>query len=308
MSPLFLKVPASTSNLGPGFDCLGLALSAFLEVALSGPTAGDRHVVRREGPFARELPGGRDLLVEAFELAAGRLGVGGRFHFTARCGIPMGRGFGSSGAAAAAGLLLAAELAEGAPDLEELLAWGISLEGHPDNVTAALLGGATLCHPNADGRPAWIRVELHPELGFALAWPPEPLPTAEARAALPADVPHGAATENPRRLALLLHGLRTADARLIRLGGEDRLHVPYRLPLIPGAARAIAAARDAGAHLATISGAGSGLVAIGPRGEMEPIARALEEGLRSEAGGAEARVVEPVHGTPVVEHRDQPGA
>src|SRR5205085_286756 len=121
-----------------------------------------------------------------------------------------------------------------------------------------------------------------------------------ARGVLPRTVPFADAVENPRRLALLLEGLRRADPELLALGGEDRLHVRHRLPLIPGGAEALAAARESGAWLATISGSGSALVALGPRARREAIAEALRVELARADGEAHARVVEPVHGTPLV--------
>jgi len=128
--------------------------------------------------------------------------------------------------------------------------------------------------------------------------PSQGLPTPIARAALPAQVPFRDAVENPRRLALLLEGLRRADPELLALGGEDRLHVPYRLPLIPGAAKALVAAREAGAWLATISGSGSGLIAIGARGRVESISVAMVDALRAVDSRAEGRVAELVQPGP----------
>ena len=306
--PLFVRVPASTSNLGPGFDCLGLAAEMWLEVALRPTPASSEHTFERVGSHAMELLGAEtELVVEAFALAARSFGVRGSFRFRVRHEIPIARGFGSSGAAVAAGLLLAAALREDARsalDRSHLLRLGIALEGHPDNVTASLFGGATLCHPAPDGPgsdPVWVPVEVHSKLRLALAWPHEALSTARARAALPRHVPLEEATENPRRLALLLAGLRQADPNLLRVGGEDALHVRHRLPLIPGAAQALEAARAAGAWLATISGAGSGLVALGPRDRIEPVARAMEQALRRATGAGCGRVVPRALEPPVVE-------
>jgi len=167
-------------------------------------------------------------------------------------------------------------------------------------VTASLFGGCTLCHPAPDGRPARIANAIAPSIGFALAWPAEALSTARARAALPELVPFADAVENPRRLALLLEGLRTGDARLLAIGAEDRLHVKHRLPLIPGAEQTLAAARACGAWVATISGAGSGLVALGPHGRIAAIAEAMRAALIESTGTGEARVVEPVLEPPAV--------
>jgi homoserine kinase len=288
-----LRVPASTSNLGPGFDCLGLALGLYLEVE-HRPGAGALQLER--GPGCSEWPrGDENLLCIAFARgceAFGALERGGTLY--ARSEIPVGRGLGSSGAAVVAGLCLAAACAHRAVTDDELLALGLELEGHPDNVTAALLGGCTLGVPLADGAPVVVRAEVHPRLAFAVAWPDRPLATSAARRALPATVPFADAAENPRRLALLLAGLRTGDARLLRLGEEDRLHVAARLPLIPGAERALAAAHAAGAFLATLSGAGSGVVAIGDAASIAGIADAMAHELPGGTGRVTALVREPV--------------
>jgi homoserine kinase len=141
---------------------------------------------------------------------------------------------------------------------------------------------------------------LSPDIGFAVAWPRSPLATARARAALPASVTFADASENPRRLAFLLEGLRRGDPALLAFGGEERLHVRYRLPLLPGAERALAAGRAAGAWLTTLSGAGSGLVALGPRSGKEPIAQAMAAELETATGFGLGRVLRPVFGKPEV--------
>ncbi len=306
--PLAVRVPASTSNLGPGFDCLGLALSLRLELRLLAPIGGSQHSIARSGSLREELRGAaRDLSLAAFERAAARLGIPGAFAFEAASEIPVGRGFGSSGAAIAAGLLLADALAETPLAPRELLELGIELEGHPDNVTAALAGGCTLCHPSPRGTgPVFLAPPIHPSIGFALAWPGFPLPTERARGALPASYPRADALENARRLPFLLAGLAQGDPELLAIGGEDRLHVPHRLPLIRGARRALDAARGAGAWLATISGAGSGLVALGPHDRIALVATAMEQVFSEDLGQAESRVVRPVLGAPVVERPGGP--
>jgi homoserine kinase len=305
---LEVRVPASTSNLGPGFDCLGLALDLELHVRVErvadsgGPTFGALTGTAETWP--RDAT---NLVWRAFERAARELGSPARaWRIDAHSAIPVARGLGSSGAAVAAGLLLASALAPRRATDAELLRWGCALEGHPDNSSAALLGGCTLSvpiEPAAPGAHAELVVlqpALSTELGFALAWPRSALPTAVARRALPPSVPFADAVENPRRLALLLEGLRSADPRLLALGGEDRLHVRHRLPLIAGAEEALAAARDAGAWLATISGSGSALIALGPRGKRAEIAEALRAELERAEPGAEATVVEPALGRPAV--------
>jgi homoserine kinase len=296
-----VSVACSTSNLGPGFDLAGLALSLGLHARVELPP-GERGGVDElevEGEPAADWPRGPQNLfwqalrgaLRELEYACGAL----RAHVTTE--IPVARGLGSSGAAIAAGVLLAEALAGRALSLERRLALGIELEGHPDNVAAALCGGLTLCLPGAP--PLLVRHDVHPSLAFAVAWPDAKLATPVARAALPKTVAFGDAVENARRLPLLLEGLRTGRHELIRAGGVDRLHVPYRLPLIRGGADALAAAERHGAHLATISGAGSALLAISSHEQADGVAAAMRAEL-ARHGGAHARVLMPALGAPQV--------
>jgi len=273
-------------------------------VRIVGEGEGEAHLLARREGFATEWPKAEENLVfRAFDRARGGAESRAGFVFEAGSEVPLERGFGSSGAAVAAGLLLGAAMSREAPRLAELLRIGVSLEGHPDNVTASLYGGCTLCHPSAgrDGAPVLVRNEVHPSIGLAVAWPAAALSTHQARGVLPDAVPFADAIENPRRLALLLEGLRRGDPELIALGGEDRLHTRHRLPLISGGAEAIAEGKAAGAWLVAISGAGSGLVALGPRDRAGAFAGAMEDALRTGSGEGTARVVEPVLGTPRVE-------
>jgi homoserine kinase len=283
-----VRVPGSTSNLGPGFDMLGLALSLWLEV--EAEVIDGAHRVRELEGTARDWPREHNLVHRAFDAGLECLGAAPRgLEISARSEIPIGRGLGSSGAAVAAGLALAAHVAGAEPDAPELCVLGCEIEGHPDNSTASLLGGCTLALPHGGGLSV-VRQALHPSLGFALAWPRAALSTTAARQVLPERVPFAHAIENPRRLAMLLEGLRRGDPELVGLGLVDRLHVAHRLPLIPGGAQAIEAARAAGAWGATVSGSGSALVALGAAGSMSPIAEAMSSAL----DGAEGCVVEPV--------------
>ena len=282
--PLRVRVPASTSNLGPGFDCLGLALSLSLEVTLQGPADGPQHAVRRAGEGAdRPYAPGEDLVLVGFDRGCELLGSEGVYRFDVRSEIPLGRGLGSSAAALGAGLLLARAVAAPETPLERLVEEAARLEGHPDNAVPALTGGCTLSLALPDGSVRSVRPEVSPEVGFVSAWPASPFATHRARELLPAEVPFRDACENPVRLALLLEGLRSADPELLRLGIEDRLHVPYRLPAMPDTARAIAAAYAAGAWAATLSGAGSGVICLCPADEAEELAANLPDDLTSRA-------------------------
>jgi homoserine kinase len=296
---LRVRVPGSTSNLGPGFDCLGLALSIWLEVEVLGETHAPTRFETLEDE-AQEWPRGADnLVLRGFQRAWRELGGGERsFALRARSAIPVGRGIGSSGAAIAAGLLLGGALAPRTVGREQLLTWALDIEGHPDNVTVALVGGCSISVPRDGGPPIRVAITPHPSLGFALAWPRTRLETPVARGVLPAQVPFADAVENARRLALLRAGLERGDPELLALGGEDRLHVPYRLPLIAGAREALDSARECGAWLATISGAGSGLIALGERSRMRSIAEAMCRELTLKQREASAQLVEPVFEPP----------
>ena len=299
-SEYHLTVPCSTSNLGPGFDQLGLCLSLFLSVEAGPRPEGASPVQPSDG---LEWPDpDDDLLWRAFERAAGPAATG--VQLRVRSEIPIGRGLGSTGAAVAAGLLLGRAVAgDLEPDRRALLPMGIELEGHPDNVTASLFGGCTVCVPLPDGGAPMVQLQVHPELGFAAAWPREPLATERARAALPRQVPFADAVENARRVPLLIEGLRSGDAELLHHGTHDSLHERHRLPLLPGASQALDAARRAGAFAANVSGAGSALIAIGPRDARRTIADAMAHELRAATGWADGRSLELVRDAPVVESR-----
>lgn len=302
-APFTLLVPSSTSNLGPGFDCLGLALSLWLKVQVRGLAQGsESRLVECSGTASGWPLGPDNKLLIAYQRAHQALGrPAPALELAVHSEIPMARGLGSSGAAIAAGLCLAWKLAGRTFDDPLLLKLGLELEGHPDNSTAALLGGLTLAVPLADGELRVIQAPLHASLGFALAWSPMRLATQTARAVLPSSVPFAQACENPRRLALLLAGLASGNPDWIQHGILDQLHMAYRLPLIPGAAAALESARAEGAYAATISGSGSALVAIGAKGSMSQIAQALAHHLERAHGAATARVVDVVYGPPRVE-------
>lgn len=260
-----VRVPATSANLGPGFDCLGLALKLYDEVSVEVTAAGlDVDMV---GEGAAEVP--RDeshLVVRALRAGAERLGgQPAGIRLRARNAIPHGRGLGSSAAAVVAGLLAARALhPDGAallPD-DELLALAGGLEGHPDNVAACLLGGLTVAWVDAAVEPPVraVRLHPHPDVQPVLLVPRFALPTATARGLLPATVQHCDAVVNAGRAALLVHAL-TADPSLLLPATEDRLHQAYRSPAMPATAALIARLRGKGIA-AVLSGAGPSVAAF----------------------------------------------
>jgi homoserine kinase len=149
--------------------------------------------------------------------------------------------------------------------------------------------------PRAGEPPRTVDVELHPSLAFAVAWPGARLGTTFARNLLPLEVPFADAVENPRRLGLLLEGLRRGDPELLQLGSVDHLHVPYRLAHVPGGEAGMGAAREAGAFLATLSGSGTALFAIADAEHVAGVAEAMAAAFRDAGEEAVGRVVEVVH-------------
>ncbi|MBX5469277.1 MAG: homoserine kinase [Thermoleophilaceae bacterium] len=234
-----VRVPASSANLGPGYDVLAAAVSIHLELE-----------VEESGEFSVEsdVPGvpldRSNLCVRAFE----RLHPADGLSFRIRSDIPLAAGLGSSAAAIVAGLVAADHMFELDADLYRVAG---ELEGHPDNVAAALYGGFVIC-----AEEGVERLEPPPELEGVLAIPPHAVPTQEARAALPAEVPIADAVHNVARTALLMLGLARSDLDLVRRGLSDRIHQPRRRRLYPRSMELVGSARELGALGATISGAG----------------------------------------------------
>lgn len=283
--PASVRVPCSTSNLGAGFDVVGLALDRYLKASFE-PGGAELRLERAGTLAGLDLPPDRDLLVRAFRSHLETRGVAVPAGvIRAESEIPVGRGLGSSAAAVVAGLALAAAVAGDAePDRCALLVEAERWEGHPDNVAPALLGGLVASAHDAAGSTHAMPHPVSEAVGFAFAAPGVVVPTSTARAALPVTVPHGAAIRSLGRLAALLRGLATADAALLAIGFSDELHVPYREPLIPGAAWALSAAREAGAWAATISGAGSGLIAVCEPRRAGEVAEAMGRAFAEAAG------------------------
>ena len=236
-----VRVPGSSANLGPGYDALAAALSVTLELEVE-ETGGDLAV-------ACDVPGvpcdRTNLCVQAFE----KLHPADGLSFRIRSQIPVSGGLGSSAAAIVAGLVAADHMFELDAPLFELAS---ELEGHPDNVAAALCGGFVIC--TEDGPP--VRFEPIPGLEGVIAIPPGPVATADARAALPAEVPMAEAVFNASHAALLVLGLARGDLDLVARGLADRLHQPRRAHLYPRSIELMERARELGAIGATISGAG----------------------------------------------------
>jgi len=272
-----VRVPASSANLGPGYDAMAAAVSLHLELE-----------VEETGEFSLDPGGlhvstGRDnLVVRAFESLRPADGIA----FRLRSEIPLARGLGSSAAAIVAGLAAADHLFELALTKEEMLARATEIEGHPDNVAAAIHGGFVVCGAGADGAPFAARFDPPEGLEGIVVIPPEEVSTASARAAIPAEVPLGDAVANVSAAALLVLGLRSADLDLVSRGLADSIHQPRRRELYPRSMELVDAAAEMGALGATISGAGPTVLVWTTWQEAGSVAAALEPRC---AGWAEVR-------------------
>lgn len=277
-----VSVPATASNLGGGFDCIGVAVDRRLRVTAEVAADGPPLAIRRAGTLAAldtalgSAPQ-RDLIVTGFRAACERAGRAMPAHlaFSAVSDIPVGRGLGSSAAALVAGALAAAALFGDPIDTARIIALGTHHEGHPDNVAPATLGGAVLAVIQSDAIVTTAALDVHPSLRFAFAIPDFTVDTHRARAALPDLLPHADARAAVAAAAALVLGLARADATLLALGLEDRLHVPYRRTLIPCYDEIVAAARNAGAFGATLSGSGSSIVAVATEERAGQVAAAM---------------------------------
>ena len=287
-SPAVVRVPATSANLGPGFDAFGLALARYDQVEARVTGGGLTMRVQGEGEQTAGL-GERHLVVTAMRAAFGAMG-GQPDGLVLSCinTIPHGRGLGSSAAAVVSGILAARALtADGADRLPdaEVLRLAVDLEGHPDNVAACLAGGLTIAWrpagaggegpdsgagvvPGADGIPpngrgpvGLLRLDVLGALTAVVCVAPTAMATQEARHALPAVVPHADAAANAARSALLLAGL-TRDASLLFDATEDFLHQRYRAAAMPETAELLRRLRRAGIA-AVVSGAGPSVLALG---------------------------------------------
>jgi homoserine kinase len=282
-----VRVPATSANLGPGFDALGLALALHNEVIAE---EGQGVTVRIEGEGAERLPRDADNVVArgvrlVYE-AAGRPFEGCALECVNR--IPAARGLGSS-AAAWVGGLVAGNALLGAPlSRDALLGLAARAEGHPDNVAAAIFGGLTVSCATPEDVTA-VALPVPDSLAWVVLIPEVTSATAEARALLPRSVPREDAVFNVQRVALLLASLQAARPAALRTALEDRLHQPYRLKLFPWMPEVAAAARAAGALGCVLSGAGPSLLAV-VAGDGGAVARAMEAALRKAGVQGTARV------------------
>jgi homoserine kinase len=289
-----VRVPGSTSNLGAGFDCVGVAVDRWLSVSATTGTGKAITVERRGTLTALDVPPDADLLCRGFVAACAKAGrsVPSGLALVADSEIPVARGLGSSAAATVAGAAAATALLGLELDRDDLTALCAELEGHPDNVAPAVHGGANLVLPAVppDGGPIVAPLVIHESLALVFAVPDFTVETKRARAVLPATLPHGQAVQAAAKGAALVQGLAHADGRLLAAALDDVLHVPFRVPLVPGYAEVTAAARRAGAYGATLSGSGPTVVAVSPAARAGAVGEAMVGAWRARSTSAQSFV------------------
>ena len=289
---LRVRVPATSANLGPGYDTFGLALSLYDEIVVRVGEDGLDLDVAGEGS-EKVRKDARNLVIKAMNTGFDRMGGRPR-GLEVRClnRVPHGRGLGSSSAAIVGGLAAARALTVGGDerlDDERLLAVATEMEGHPDNVAATVYGGFTMAWIDG-GEVGVLRAQPHPDLLPVAFIPGTELRTAKARKALPASVPHGDAALNSSRAALLSHAI-TERPDLLMVATEDFLHQEYRRPVMPRSLALVDELRASGVP-AVVSGAGPTVLALTNRATAEGVATKARRGWTTEALEADRQGVQ----------------
>lgn len=270
-----VRVPGSTSNLGSGFDCVGLAVPRWLTLKIE-PATGAGTIERRGTLSGLKIRYEDDLLVRGAAAAARAVGkTAPAFALTVDSEIPVARGLGSSAAAVVAGAVAVSTLLDLGLSDDALAELASEIEGHPDNVAPMVFGGATLALPHTGAALEIARLHIHDSLALVFAVPDFLVETKRARAALPATLPHPVAAEAAARGAALVHGLANGEPRALAAGLDDVLHVPFRRSLVKGFDDVTAAAKTAGAFGATLSGSGPTLVAVVPTTRAQAVGDAM---------------------------------
>jgi len=265
-----VAVPASSANLGPGFDAIGLALDLWVRATVQPALAFS--VSFRAGAYVPTNAGFENEIVRGLERVLGheRPSVS----VLVENAIPLGKGLGASAAGAVLGLTIGAELAVTRPTQRALARHAAELEGHPDNALPALLGGVVVAAMPEGQDPAYLRFEPPPGLAAVVVTPRIVLPTAAARALLPATFERRDVVFNLQRAALLAASLASGDLSELRVATGDRVHQPYRAPLVPGFEEMLAFKRP-GLLAIALSGAGPSVIAL-IDGESEAIGQAMQ--------------------------------
>ncbi|MDB6127193.1 MAG: Homoserine kinase [Verrucomicrobia bacterium] len=283
-----VRVPASTSNCGAGFDTLGLALALYNRVTV---TLKPGKLAEPERPADARAQAMVAETAELFFQNTGELPVGFRYRIDGE--VPPARGLGSS-VTVIAGVLAGLDALLGSGwSKHKMVEVATELEGHPDNASAGILGGfcVSRCDPVTNAYVDTVRIAVPEKLCFVIASPKAELLTKESRGILPATLPYFDAVKSINSAAYLTAVFATGDYEKLSHAGGDFMHEPYRLPKIPGASAAIAAAKTAGAYVAWLSGSGSSVLAVSPADRAENIRAEMSAALAREGVAGETRLL-----------------
>ena len=276
-----IRVPATTANLGPGFDCLGLALKLYLNLEIEEIAQGLVIEYQGEGAEKFSVKKKEDTLIwKSINLVLKKIykdipkkGL----KIKALNEIPVTRGLGSSASAIIGGIVGAVRLFNVDFTNQETLELALSLEGHMDNIVPALIGGLTLAYKTGQEEIKWTRIKTSPDLRIVLAMPEFSLNTKEMRKVLPQKVTLSEAIFNLSRSALLVNALQNSDWEVLAEAMEDRLHQPYRAPFIPGIEDMFLKIKKTGLAGAALSGSGPSAVSLTKKGREEAISKIMKE-------------------------------
>ena len=286
-----VKVPATVANLGPGFDCLGMALEFYNTVELHEVPSGLCIEVHGEG--TELIPKNeQNIVYQAAKRVFQKVGytpTGIRVKLTNN--VPVGKGLGSSASAIVGGIIAANVMSGKQLKEKDLLSLAAEMEGHPDNIAPALLGGIIVSVP-LDGDVKYIKITPPSQLKCVVAVPDFCLSTKISREVLPQQVSFNDAVFNIGRVALLVASLQQGELSLLSVAMEDRMHQAYRSGLIPGMKKVMAAAKLAGARGVTLSGAGPTLIAFADN-NMELIAKVMKDTFRQNGIMAKVFILNP---------------
>ena len=283
-----VKVPATTANLGPGFDCMGMALPIYNTVTIEEtvlPGTGIEINVIAEDDTSDELSlehipmDENSIIYKAVELLYNSIGqTPSELKITVHTQIPVARGLGSSASVIVGGLIAANELLGRPADEAALLSIATEVEGHPDNITPAIVGGLVLTSSEEDGSIVYRKLDWPQEWNLTLCVPEYELATDISRSVLPKEVPIQAAVFNAKRLAMFIQAIHTKDSALMKLALKDKLHQPYRMKLVPGLEKIIENLKHEENVLGCVlSGAGPSILIISERNNLDKIRSIVRE-------------------------------
>ena len=283
-----VKVPATTANIGPGFDCMGMALPIYntitIEETVLPGTGIEINAINNDSTadnlmFEHIPMAETSIIYKAVELLYNSIGqTPSELKITVQSQIPIARGLGSSASVIVGGLLAANELLGHPADEVALLSIATEVEGHPDNVTPAIVGGLCITSQEDDGTILYRKLNWPEEWNITVCIPDYELSTDISRSVLPKEVPMGDAVFNAKRLAMFVEAVNTKDAELMKIALQDKLHQPYRMKLVPGLDKIIENLKHEENVLGCVlSGAGPAILVISQKNDLDKIKSIVKE-------------------------------